>query len=59
MKSRHAEYFNHDGDAPGYDRDVTNEDDPIRTGYNAVLDWVAEMGRIKSNSWNWVPAQET
>ena len=50
MKSKHAEYFNHDENASGYDRDVSNEDDPIRTGYKALLEWVAEMARINSQS---------
>ena len=42
MRSQHADYFNHDDDAPGYDADVQNEDDPIRAGYAALLAWIAE-----------------
>ena len=42
MRSRHADYFNHDEDAPGYDRDVLNEKDPIRKGYNTLLRWVGQ-----------------
>ena len=48
MRSRHVERFNHDGDAAGYDRDVLDESDPIRAGYGALLDWVAESARAGS-----------
>jgi len=41
MRSEFVEKFNHDDDAVEYDNDVLNEIDPIRTGYNALLDWVA------------------
>lgn len=41
MKSSHVDAFNHDAEAPGYDADIRNEDDPIRTGYAELLDWVA------------------
>ena len=41
MRSRHVERFNHDEDAAGYDRDVLDESDPIRAGYDYVLDWIA------------------
>jgi len=41
MRSQHADLFNHDEDAPRYDADVLNESDPIRTGYQNCLDWVA------------------
>lgn len=37
MRSQFADYFNHDNDAPGYDADVQNERDPIRTGYAALM----------------------
>jgi putative AdoMet-dependent methyltransferase len=40
-RSRHADEFNHDEDAAGYDADVRNEHDPIRAGYAALLDWLA------------------
>ena len=42
MRSRHADRFSHDEEAAGYDRDVLDEADPIRTGYDALLDWVAK-----------------
>ena len=42
MRSRHADRFNHDEDASGYDRNVQNEADPIRAGYAALLRWVAD-----------------
>ncbi|MCP5178671.1 MAG: class I SAM-dependent methyltransferase [Pseudomonadales bacterium] len=41
MRSEHADRFNHDDDAAGYDADVRDETHPIRTGYNALLTWVA------------------
>ncbi len=46
MRSRFADTFNHDADAPGYDKDVSNEVDPIRAGYTALLDWTARSARI-------------
>ncbi len=42
MKSQHVEQFNHDADAESYDEDVKNEQDPIRTGYQKLLNWVAK-----------------
>ena len=41
-----AASFNHDGGAHGYDEDVLNEQDPIRAGYEATLEWVAESAGI-------------
>ncbi len=41
MRSQHVDRFNHDEDADGYDVDVLNSADPIRTGYPLVLEWVA------------------
>jgi len=41
MRSRHADAFNHDDEADGYDLDVTRSEDPVRAGYDEVLDWVA------------------
>lgn len=41
LRSRHVDQFNHDGIAAGYDDDVQDESDPIRTGYADVLAWVA------------------
>jgi SAM-dependent methyltransferase len=41
MKSRFADKFNHDEDAEGYDVDVLNEDNPVRAGYDKLLDWMA------------------
>ncbi len=40
MKSTHGDQFNHDPWAAGYDRNVLNERDPIRTGYAETLRWV-------------------
>ena len=50
MRSKYADEYNHDGAAPGYDEDVLNEEDPIRTGYTATLDWVIEVAQIGSDS---------
>ena len=49
-RSRHVDAFNHDEEAAGYDRDVGNEDDPIRAGYAALLDWIVERARIDATS---------
>lgn len=46
MKSRFAEYFNHDEDASEYDVEVRNEFNPIRTGYGETLAWVALQAYI-------------
>ncbi|MFT7670033.1 MAG: putative AdoMet-dependent methyltransferase [Planctomycetota bacterium] len=46
-ESKHFERFNHDPDADGYDADVKNEADPIRHGYEDVLNWVTERAAIK------------
>lgn len=40
MRSRYADKFNHDEDAEGYDLDVLNEDNPVRAGYDRLLDWM-------------------
>jgi len=50
LRSKHADYFNHDEDAEIYDDDVLNEADPIRTGYDAVLDWVSLAATINEHS---------
>src|SRR5262249_40322620 len=47
MRSRHADTFNHDADAPGYDADVVDESQPIRAGYAALLDWIAVNAAIE------------
>ena len=46
MRSRHADTFNHDADAPGYDAGVEDESQPIRAGYAALLDWIARQGDV-------------
>ncbi len=46
IQSQHVDFFNHDPWAAGYDENVRNETDPIRTGYTAVLDWVVEQAQI-------------
>lgn len=42
MRSRDADRFNHDDDAPHYDRDVADESSLIRRGYAACLRAIAE-----------------
>jgi putative AdoMet-dependent methyltransferase len=46
MRSRFADSFNHDADAPDYDRDVAVETHPIRAGYAALLEWVARTAQV-------------
>ena len=50
MRSKHADDFNHDGAAPRYDTIVRNEQDPIRAGYEATLEWVAQSAEIHPES---------
>ena len=50
MRSKYADYFNHDQDAGGYDQDVQNEHDPIRAGYRAVLRWVGNNVKPASHA---------
>ena len=40
MRSKYADFFNHDSDAPDYDQDVQREGNPIRAGYSALLAWI-------------------
>jgi putative AdoMet-dependent methyltransferase len=46
VRSIHADTFNHDEEAEGYDDDVTHEDNPIRAGYGATLDWVVGRAAV-------------
>ena len=50
MRSRHADEFNHDEWAVGYDAEVRDETDPIRAGYADVLRWTVERAEISPNS---------
>jgi putative AdoMet-dependent methyltransferase len=45
VRSRNADRFCHDHDAPRYDLNVLRESDPIRAGYAGVLSWVASRVR--------------
>lgn len=47
MKSKHGDYFNHDNQADSYDNNVKNTDDPIRSGYGDLLDWIADQANQK------------
>ena len=46
MRSIHADTFNHDEEAAGYDEDVADESNPIRAGYGATLEWVVERAAV-------------
>jgi putative AdoMet-dependent methyltransferase len=50
MRSVNADIFNHDEEADGYDADVRNESDPIRAGYDELLNWVINEARITATS---------
>lgn len=47
--SRHVDRFNHDEDAADYDHEVQEQSDPIRAGYEELLDWVATQIRDQQN----------
>jgi putative AdoMet-dependent methyltransferase len=50
MASQFGSTFKHDAEAEGYDLDVQNQGDPIRTGYDQLLDWVIERAAINPDS---------
>jgi putative AdoMet-dependent methyltransferase len=50
MRSKHVDDYNHDEWADGYDADVAQEDNPIRAGYDALLDWVIAAAAIGETS---------
>ena len=50
MRSKHVDDYNHDEWAEGYDADVAQEDNPIRAGYDALLDWVIRAADIRPDS---------
>ncbi|HET9602121.1 MAG TPA: class I SAM-dependent methyltransferase [Acidimicrobiales bacterium] len=47
MRSVHADTFNHDHEADGYDDDVHDESHPVRAGYQATLDWVLARAAVQ------------
>jgi putative AdoMet-dependent methyltransferase len=49
VRSKHVDEFNHDQWFEEYDLDVQNESDPIRTGYEDVLNWVIEKAAVKQD----------
>lgn len=69
MKSKYGPKFNHDHDAPLYDEDVLHEENPVRTGYRALLTWTAsrvssgktaiDLGCGTGNTIACFPAMET
>jgi putative AdoMet-dependent methyltransferase len=50
VRSRHVDDFNHDELAAGYDEDVANETDPIRTGYAEALRWTVDRAELSPGS---------
>jgi len=50
MRSKHVDNYNHDEYADEYDADVAQEDNPIRAGYDALLDWVIQSAGIGADS---------
>jgi putative AdoMet-dependent methyltransferase len=46
MRSRHVDRFNHDEEAASYDADVADESHPVRAGYGALLEWVADRAGV-------------
>jgi putative AdoMet-dependent methyltransferase len=49
MRSRHADAFNHDPWAAGYDAEVVDETDPIRAGYAGLLSWTVQRAEISQS----------
>jgi putative AdoMet-dependent methyltransferase len=47
VRSTHADTFNHDDEADGYDADVADETNPIRAGYAATLTWVVARADVR------------
>ena len=50
MRSQFANKFNHDEDALKYDDNVLDETDPIRAGYNELINWVVAEASTNNNS---------
>ncbi|HJO95415.1 MAG TPA: class I SAM-dependent methyltransferase [Victivallales bacterium] len=50
MKSNNAEIFNHDGQADIYDKNVLNEVNPIRAGYEKTLCLIIKTSKITERS---------
>ena len=50
MASQFGSTFKHDAEAEGYDLDVQNQADPIRTGYDKLLEWVIEQAATSPDS---------
>lgn len=46
MRSQHVDSYNHDTLARNYDANVQRTEDPIREGYDQVLDWVIDNAGI-------------
>lgn len=48
MQSQYGHVYNHDPWAHDYDQNVQNEADPIRTGYEATLNWVIDQAAVQT-----------
>jgi putative AdoMet-dependent methyltransferase len=48
MRSKFVDDFNHDRQAAKYDKDVSNEENPVRTGYEKLLNFMAD--KVNSQS---------
>lgn len=48
MRSKFVDDFNHDRQAVKYDQDVRNEENPVRTGYEKLLNFMAD--KVNSQS---------
>jgi SAM-dependent methyltransferase len=46
VRSSHADVFNHDDEATGYDADVADESHPVRAAYRATLAWVVARAEV-------------
>ena len=47
MKSKFGEQFNHNAQALAYDKEVKNENNPIREGYQNVLSWIKKESPVE------------
>lgn len=50
MRSQFADKFNHDEDALKYDENVLDETDPIRAGYDELLNWADSEAATNNSS---------
>jgi putative AdoMet-dependent methyltransferase len=48
MRSKYVDHFNHDRAAARYDLDVSNEENPFRTGYQNLVTFIADKVNSRS-----------